>query len=88
MEYTDLDKQYLPKMWTKRFQCGDDALTDHFRFIELESDYIRKTIPFETLCYGTDACESLDLYGPDLPDGLYFWYSNNKTLVLNLKFLW
>lgn len=69
----DLEKLYRGMYWSKRFNSPADVINDHFRFIKEESDRMRATIPFETVVYGRQASESLDLFGTDLPNGLYTW---------------
>lgn len=74
----DLEKEYSPSRWSKRFESADDVISSHVRFVTQESDRIRNTISYETLAYGTESSENLDLFGTDLPDGMYF----NRVLPL------
>lgn len=74
----DFEKEYSPSRWSKRFDA-DDAINNHVRFVKQESERIRETISFETHAYGTEPAENFDLFGLDLPDGLYF-----KFLILSI----
>lgn len=67
----DFDKEYSPSRWSKRFKTGDEVISNHVRFAKQESDRIRATISFESIAYGTEPSENCDLFGTDLPDGLY-----------------
>lgn len=68
----DFEKEYSPSLWSKRFESGDEVISNHVRFVKNESDRIRATISYETLAYGTEPSENFDLFGTDLPDGFYF----------------
>lgn len=79
----DFEKEYSPSLWSKRFESGDEVISNHVRFVKQESDQIRATIPFETLAYGNEPSENLDLFGKDLPDGIYIADSGGfKKLIM------
>lgn len=67
----DFEKEYSPSRWSKRFKSSNEVISNHVTFVKQESDRIRATISFETLAYGAEPSENLDLFGTELPDGLY-----------------
>jgi len=84
----NLDKEYSPSLWTRRFSSGDKVLAFHMNFVNQESSRVRNTFKYETIYYGTERNENVDVYGINLPSDapivVYihggYWQDLNKDM--------
>jgi hypothetical protein len=65
----DLEKEYSPSRWTKRFASSNEVLNHHIQFITSSSDSARNEIPNQlNVKYGDAEAENYDIYGTNLSD--------------------
>lgn len=69
----DLEKEYSPSIWNKRFNSGNEVINFHMKFVEEKTKESRKQFKCDlNIFYGTGTNEKYDLYHNDLPNGKIF----------------
>lgn len=69
----DLEKEYSPSAWNKRFNSGNEVIDFYMKFVEEKTKESRKQFKCDlNIPYGTGINEKYDLYHNDLSDGIIF----------------
>jgi hypothetical protein len=70
MSSPELEKEYSPSEWSKRFANRADVINYHISFIEQTSAEARQLVPNRlNVKYGDSEMECYDIYGTHLPKG-------------------
>ncbi|XP_049886957.1 kynurenine formamidase [Pectinophora gossypiella] len=68
-EDIELEREYSPSMWSRRFPTAQEVLQHHLNFVTAESEAVTNTIPHKLeIEYGSTPGQKLDILGTDLPD--------------------
>lgn len=68
----DLEKEYSPSVWNKRFNTGKEVLDFHMKFVEEKTKEPRIQFKCDlNISYGNGVNEKFDIFHNDLPDGIY-----------------
>ncbi|XP_061382895.1 kynurenine formamidase isoform X1 [Danaus plexippus] len=65
----DLEKQYSPSKWSRRFSTSQKVLQHHVDFVSAASEAAINNVPHKLeIEYGSTPGQKLDILGTDLPD--------------------
>ncbi|XP_063831807.1 kynurenine formamidase isoform X1 [Ostrinia nubilalis] len=69
MDSMDLELEYSPSKWSRRFPSSQEVLQHHVKFVAEASDVATNTVPHKLeIEYGSTPGQKLDILGTDLPD--------------------
>ncbi|CAH2211699.1 jg5253 [Pararge aegeria aegeria] len=65
----DLEREYSPSMWSKRFSSSQEVTEHHVNVVTAASEAVINNVPHKLeIEYGATPGQKLDILGTDLPD--------------------